>query len=78
MISGNVDGMGIEVEIIESKNKESFEKKVNESIVNGAEPIFETFNVTNVPGISIKGIATLIEKYYMLVAYELKWKMGAQ
>ncbi len=43
MISGNVDGMGIEVEIIESKNKESFEKKVNESIVNGAEPIFETF-----------------------------------
>jgi len=72
MISGNVDGMGIQVEIIESKNKESFEKKVNESIVNGGEPIFETFNVTNVPGISIKGTATLIEKYYILVAYELK------
>ena len=72
MISGKVDGINIQVEIIESKNKEAFEKKVNESIVKGGKPIFETFNVSNVPGISIKGTAAIKENYYMLVAYDIK------
>ena len=69
MISGKVDGLDIKVEIIEAKNKESFEKKVNETIVKGGKPIFETFNVTNVSGISIKGTAAIKEKYHILVAY---------
>ena len=72
MISGKIDGTDIQIEIIEAKNRESFEKKVNESIIKGGKPIFKTFNVTNVPGISIKGTATQIEKYYMLVRYEKK------
>jgi hypothetical protein len=72
MISGKVDGIDIQVEIIEAKNKESFEKKINESIVKGGKPIFETFNVTNVPGISIKGTAAIKEKYSLLVAYDIK------
>jgi hypothetical protein len=72
MISGNVDGKEIQVDIIESKKKSSFEKKINETIVNGGKPLFETFNVTNVKGISIKGTETTIEKYYILVAYDTK------
>jgi hypothetical protein len=55
------------VDIIESKNKDSFEKKINETITNGGRPLYETFNVTNVKGISIKGTETTIEKYYILV-----------
>jgi hypothetical protein len=72
MITGNIDGKEIRVDIIESKNRVSFEKKINETIVNGGKPLFETFNVTNVKGISIKGTETTIEKYYILVAYEPK------
>ena len=72
MITGNVDGKEIRIDIIESKNKDSFEKKINETIVNGGKPLLETFNVKNVKGISIKGTETTIEKYYILVAYEPK------
>jgi len=72
MISGNISGKEVKVDIIVSKNRDSFEKKVNETIVNGGKPLFETFNVTHVKGISIKGTETTIEKFYMLVAYDSK------
>lgn len=70
MINANVDGKDVQVDIIESKNKDSFEKKVNEALGKGGKPLFETFNVTSFKGMSIKGTETTIEKYYMLVSYD--------
>lgn len=65
-----IEGKEVRIEIIESKNKNEFGEMINEVINNGGTPLFETFNVTNYQGVSQKGTARLMEKYYILVKHE--------
>lgn len=58
------------MEIIEAKNKESFEEEIKKAIENGGKPLYETFTVNNFTGMSQKGTNTRLKRYYFLVLYD--------